>query len=86
MEYAFIWGYNDNAVLCNFLEDNMSISISESPYYGAGSITREQFLFSEMKRCVIIKKEYSKYFYFFQGYIPIYKMYKYITIRMRGAI
>ena len=27
----------------------MSISISGSPYYGAGSITREQFLFYEMR-------------------------------------
>ena len=27
----------------------MPISISESPYYGAGSITREQFLFYEVR-------------------------------------
>ena len=57
MEYALIWGYNDNAVLCNFLEDNMSISISESPYYGAGSITREQFLFFEMRTTARLMNE-----------------------------
>lgn len=32
-----------------FVEVIMPLSISESPYYGAGSITREQFLFYEMR-------------------------------------
>ena len=35
----------------------MSISISESPYYGAGSITREQFLFYEMRTTARLMNE-----------------------------
>ena len=35
----------------------MSISISESPYYGAGSITREQFLFFEMRTTARLMNE-----------------------------
>ena len=35
----------------------MSLSISESPYYGAGSITREQFLFYEMRTTARLMRE-----------------------------
>ena len=49
MESVNIWGYNDNCLIFDSLGVNMPISISESPYYGAGSITREQFLFYEMR-------------------------------------
>ena len=35
----------------------MPISISESPYYGAGSITREQFLFYEMRTSARLMNE-----------------------------
>ena len=35
----------------------MPISISESPYYGAGSITREQFLFYEMRTTARLMRE-----------------------------
>ena len=35
----------------------MSISISESPYYGAGSITREQFLFYETRTTARLMNE-----------------------------
>lgn len=35
----------------------MTISISESPYYGSGSITREQFLFYEMRTTARLMKE-----------------------------
>ena len=35
----------------------MPLSISESPYYGAGSITREQFLFYEMRTTARLMKE-----------------------------
>ena len=35
----------------------MPLSISESPYYGAGSITREQFLFYEMRTTARLMRE-----------------------------
>ena len=35
----------------------MPLSISESPYYGAGSITREQFLFYEMRTTARLMNE-----------------------------
>lgn len=57
MAYAFVWGYNENAELYEFLEGNMPISTSESPYNGAGSITREQFLFYEMRTTARLMKE-----------------------------
>lgn len=40
-----------------FVEVIMPLSISESPYYGAGSITREQFLFYEMRTTARLMRE-----------------------------
>lgn len=57
MESVNNWGYNDNCLIFDFLGENMSISMSESPYYGAGSITREQFLFYEMRTSARLMNE-----------------------------
>ena len=57
MESVNNWGYNDNCLIFDFLGENMPISMSESPYYGAGSITREQFLFYEMRTSARLMNE-----------------------------